>query len=218
MKKLTAILLLTVMACLMLVGCSTELNHSTDDILYNDIVYRRLGEGEFSYNLELHEDNKTYIGDFLETYDYGQQLPWEVYCMNEEANVLFSAHATWVRPGYSLPSEYGEVLTGAEYVISEGLLDTYVEETTPLVTFDKAVMLEDIIAAEPTEFDDPEALTVYADVRFYYADHADISLRFPLVSMDGVFYLNVRDSALGTDIYYQINSEYVDMLTSAIDK
>lgn len=213
MKKQIVFILLAAVFVLTLFGCSSELNSGSEDVLYNDIVYKRT---EFpNYSLELLHDNRTYIGDFYETYAYGQQLPWEVYTLNSNEDVLFSAHALWIRPGYVFPDEYGEDFTKAEYVISEGLLDTYKEETTPLITFEKSVKLEDIIAAEPTEVTE---YTEYADVRLYYKNHADMTLLLQLCGKDGVYYLNVRSTLEGDPALYRINDEYVEALTAALAK
>lgn len=211
MKKQIGFILIAVIFILTLSGCGSEINHDNEDVLYNDIVYDR---AEFpNYNLELLHDHRTYIGDFYETYSYGQQLPWEVFTLNDEENVLFSDHALWTRPGYVFPDEYGEEFTKAEYVIPEGILDTYSEEVTSLIAFNGSVKLEDVIASEPSELAD---YTEYKYVRFYYKDHADMTLLLQLCSKDGEYYLNVRADLSGDPVLYRINLEYVGALTSAL--
>lgn len=212
MKRFLAFAFALALICLSAVGCAQNIGDG-NDALYKETVYKR---SEFpNYNIELLENNRTYIGDFIETYDYGNTLPWDVFVLNNEENVLYSYHALWLRPGYSLPSEYGETFSKAEYVVSEGIMDSYKEETTPLGSFKSDVVLEDIIAVEPTELKSP---TTHTDVRFYYADHADIVIRLKMVSEDGVYYLSVRTGAAGDDVFYRINDEYVDMLTSPLKK
>ena len=211
-------MLIAVLAFAMLVGCQPELNSGERDILYNGIVYERC-EGE-NFNVCIYEDNSWYIGDFLETYAYGQQLPWEVYVLNSEENVLYSPHATWVRPGYSIPGNFGEALACAEYVVSEGIdflvmEDEYWEQATLLITFEDTVMLEDIVDTEAVEI---SGYTEYYEIRFKFVHHADMALMYSICSLDGDYYLNVCLGEYGTDAWHKIKSEYVSILTSAIEQ
>lgn len=210
MKKTISLLLTVVIICVALVGCSSELN-SGEDILYKDIVYKRTQFPNF--NIEILEDSRTYIGDFAETYAYGQQLYWEVFTLNDAEDVLYSQHAVWIRPGYVFPDEYGEEFSKAEYVVSEGILDTYKEETTPLVTFDSVVKLEDIIEAESTPLTE---YTSYERIRFYYKNHPDMTVFFYLFSHEGVYYLSVCEDNTGNDVFFKIKPEYVSVLTSVV--
>ena len=102
------IALLIIVSCVIYLSCDANINSGEEDILYNDIVYKRTET--LSFNLEFSEENAKYICDFYETYNYGQQLPWEVYTLNSDENVLCSAHAVWIKPGFVLPEEYGEDL------------------------------------------------------------------------------------------------------------
>ena len=216
MKKAVALILIAVFACMAFAGCQPEINSGEQDVLYNGIVYER--SYDENYNVYLYEDNSWYVGDFLETYAYGQQLPWEVYVLNDEENVLYSAHALWLRPGYSIPGNFGEAFSSVEYIIPDGLdflvmEDYYEEEVTLLATFDEVVMLEDILMSEPSEI---TGYTEYDEIRFWYANHADMALRYPICGLDGKYYLNVRQGEYGTDEWHEIKAEYVDLLTSAI--
>lgn len=212
MKRFLVLLATLLLFCLLFVGCGDGIGDGRDAV-YKETVYKR---SEFpNYNIELLETHRKYVGDFIETYDYGNTLPWEVFLLNDEENVLYSHHALWLKPDYSLPSEYGETFSKAEYVVSEGIMDDYKEETTPLGNFAGDVVLEDIIAVEPTELKSP---TTHTDVRFYYAEHADIVIRLKLVSEDGVYYLSVRTGKAGDDVFYRINDGYVEMLTSSLKK
>ena len=216
MKKTIALILIVVLLGMFLVGCASEINSGTEDILYNDIVYERFTLS--NYNLAFTEENATYIGDFLETYDYGRQLPWEVYALNGEENVLYSAHAVWIRPGYVFPSEFGEDFSSVDYVVTEGIdflviEDDYKEYVTKLATFDKSVKLEDILAAEPSDITE---FTEFDSIRFKYKNHADMELFFTLCSSEDRYYLNVKEENTGESRLYEIKSEYTKLLTSAI--
>ena len=217
MKKIIAMLLLVAIASFVLVGCAPELNYDSEDILYNDIVYERYPN--LDYNLDLTEEHSTYIGDFIEIYAYGQELPWEVHILNDEANVLFSAHCNWLKPGYVFPKEFGEEFTSVEYVIPDGLdfdiiPDSYSEEAFLLATFDKSVKLEDMIEIEPTN--DVEEFAEHNSLRFVYKNHSDIVLWLDICSADGNYYLNVRQGTAGTTELHLIKPEYVELLTSKI--
>lgn len=211
MKKITVLILVILLSCFAFTGCFSDINANDQDVLYNDIVYKRAPIPNF--NLALMHDHREYIGDFVETYDYGNQLYWEVYVLNEQADILFSDHATWTKPGYVFPDEYGEEFSKVEYVISEGILDTYTEDVTPLVTFDKKVVLEDVISSEPADITD---YTTYGDIRFHYTNHADLAVFFQLCSYQGTYYLNVLEDTQGDSVLFEIKAEYVTLLTSAI--
>lgn len=211
-----AIALMIIIGCVIYLSCDSEINSGTEDVLYNDIVYER---SDFpNFNLELSEKNTKYVGDFLETYAYGQQLPWEVYALNSEENVLASAHAVWIKPGYVFPGEFGEDFATVEYVVSDGIDffmidDEYTEVATTLATFEGSVKLEDIVVSEPTDI---AGFAEHDFVRFVYKNHADMMLYFRLCSANGKYYLNILQGAEGTDALFEIKPEYVSLLTSAI--
>ena len=203
-------------SCVTFAGCNPEINHDERDILYNGIVYERCTDSNF--NIHLYEDHSWYIGDFVETYNYGQQIPWEVYVLNSEENVLYSSHAHWIKPGYSLPDNFGEEFSSVEYVVSEGIDflimdDYYTEEVTPLKTFEGVVMLEDILETEPSEI---TGYVEYEEIRFWYTHYTDMAVLYDICELDGTYYLNVRQGEFGTDEWHEIKAEYVGLLTSAI--
>lgn len=212
-----------VFAILVIIGCIIYLNYDyptinsgTDNVVYNDIVYERT---PITYNLEISDKNSEYIGDFKEIVEYGQEVLLPVYVLNSDANILYS-HVIWVKPGYSLPSEYGEEFASVEYVASNGvdfsvIPDEYNEQVTPLATFEGSVKLEDIIESEASEVA-PSEDHIYGGIRLFYKNHADLRLIFAIGSIDGEYYLNVRHSTEGTDTWYKIKPEYVDLLTAAI--
>ena len=205
-----------IIGCVIYLSQDNSINNGTEDILYNDIVYERVEMP--NYNLELSEKNATYIGDFNETYAYGQEFPYEVYTINGDANVLSSAHATWIKPGYVFPGEFGEDFASVEYVVADGLnffmmLDAYTEEVTHLSTFTDVVRLEDIVA---TEASDITEFTEHNIIRFHYKDHQDMYLQYTLCSHEGKYYLNILQGQEGTNALFEIKSEYVALLTSAI--
>ena len=214
-----------VSAILIIIGCviyltyDSSINSGTDNVSYNDIVYERF---DLSYNMQISESNSKYIGDFAQIYAYGQELLWDVRELNSDANILYSAHATWVKPGYVLPTEFGEELASAEYVVSEGIdflviPDEYKEEVTHLVNFEGSVKLEDIIETEASDVTvSEEALENCGEIRFDYKNHADISLIFYIYGVDGDYYLDVRNSTDGTHEWFKIKPEYVGVLTSAM--
>jgi hypothetical protein len=196
-------------------GSTEGINSGTEDILYNDIVYERCHD--MNYNLYLYEDHSHYIGDFIEIYAYGQEFPYPVHVLNDEENVLFSPHATWVRPGYSLPDNFGVELSSLEYVIRSEfdfniIEDNYTEEATLLITFTETVMLEDIVDLEPSEI---AGYVEYDEIRCRYTDHADMGSVYTLASLDGNYYLNVSLND-GSDEWHKIKEEYVELITSAI--
>ena len=216
MRRTIAFILIAIFACTALVGCNSEINSGSKDVLYNGIVYGRYGY--LDYNLEISEEHAKYIGDFMETYAYGQELAWEVYALNGEENLLYTAYTNWVRPGYELPKYFGEDFVSVEYVIPDGIdfkviPDDYTEEIFPLMTFEESVKLEDIIETEPTEVAE---FTEHNSLRFIYKNHADIRLWLDICSADGKYYLNVKQGDDGITELHEIKAEYVELLTSAI--
>ena len=201
----------------MLFGCSEEpLNSGEKNILYNGIVYER--DPELNYNLRLYEDEAWYVGEFSETYGFGQQLPWPVYVLDGKENVLYTSHAKWVKPGYSFPDNFGEEFSSVEYVVSEGIdfrimEDDYSEVATLLKTFEGGVTLDDIIEPEPSYI---SGYVEYDEIRFKYKHHPNMAALYVIASLDGKYYLNVCQGVLGTDEWHEIKSEYVDLLTSLI--
>ena len=218
MRRTIAFILIAIFACTALVGCNSEINSGSKDVLYNGIVYGRYGY--LDYNLEISEENAFYIGDFIETYDYGQELSWEVYALNDEENLLYTAYTNWVKPGYVLPGYFGEDFVSVEYVIPNGIdfkiiPDDYTEEVFPLKTFRGSVKLEDIVETEPsgiTEF------TEHNSLRFFYKNHADIRLWLDICSVNGKYYLNVKNSQDGSPALHEIKPEYVELIISAIQE
>lgn len=207
MKKILIPLILVL--CFICVGCSNI--GDGEDIKLDGIVYKR--DVIPNYNMWLSETDRIYVGDFIQTYEYGQELPWEVYALNEERNVLYSAHAIWLKPGYVLPDEYGENFSQAEYVISEGILDDYTEESTLITTFTEEVKLENIINSEPTQLENVES---FGDIRLTYTDHKNINIRLTLCKSGETYYLNVLEDVRGDSVYYEIKEGYVSLLTSAL--
>ena len=216
MKKTIALCLLIILLCAFCSGCAPVINNGTEDILYNGIVYERYGY--MDYNIEISEEHAFYIGDFVETYKYGQELPWEVYAMNEDADILYTAYMTWLKPGYEVPKYFGEEFSSVEYVIPHGINfaiipDDYSEEVTPLKDFEGSVKLEDIIKTDITEVTE---YTEHNCLRFFYKNHRDLRVLLDICSADGKYYLNVRYGDEGFDELHEIKPEYVELLTSAI--
>jgi hypothetical protein len=212
------IALVIIACCVFYLNYDTSINSGTEDILYNEIVYER---SDFtSYNTEVIEDNSKYIGDFAQLYAYGQEVLYEVRVLNDDANVLYSAHAVWLKPGHVTPGDFGEEFASVAYVVPEGLdflviEDDYSEEVTPLATFDGVVKLEDIVEVEASEVTD---VTLHNYIRFAFKNYADITLGYALCESDGKYCLNVCKSGTGEDEFHEIKAEYVELLTSAIDK
>lgn len=216
-----------VIALAIIIGCVIYLNYDTtinsddnpNNIEYNEIIYERV---LIDYNLAITEDNSKYIGDYSQLYAYGQEYLYEVRVLNGEANMLYTAHATFLKPGYSLPTPFGEEFTGAEYVVSEGIdfqviPDDYTEVATPLATFDGSVKLEDIVESEPVDITvSEEVIDECNEIRFAYKNHVDIFLRLVIYNHEGQYYLDVRNPAGDTHGWFKIKPEYVSILTSAI--
>lgn len=216
-----------VIALAIIIGCVIYLNYDTtinsddnpNNIEYNEIIYERV---LIDYNLAITEDNSKYIGDYSQLYAYGQEYLYEVRVLNGEANMLYTAHATFLKPGYSLPTPFGEEFTGAEYVVSEGIdfqviPDDYTEVATPLATFDGSVKLEDIVESEPVDITvSEEVIDECNEIRFAYKNHVDIFLLLVIYNHEGQYYLDVRSPEGDTHEWFKIKPEYVSILTSAI--
>ena len=216
-----------VIALAIILGCVLYLAHDTtinsdenpENIEYNGIIYERT---ELDYNLTISEKNAKYIGDYSQLYAYGQEYLYEVRVLNGEENILYTPHATFLKPGYTPPSPYGEEFTSVEYVVSEGndfngMPDNYVEEATLLATFEGSVRLEDIIESTSSDITvSKEAIEACDEVRFAYKNHADIFLLLTIYNHEGQYYLSVCHATEGTPEWFKIKPEYVALLTSAI--
>lgn len=216
-----------VIALAIIIGCVVYLNYDNtinseenrENIEYNEIVYERV---QIDYNLAITEKNSKYIGDYSQLYAYGQEYLYEVRALNGEENMLYTAHATFLRPGYSLPTPFGEEFTGAEYVVSEGIdfqviPDDYTETATHLATFDGSVKLEDIVESESCDITVSEEVVDECDeIRFAYKNHKDIFLLLVICNHEGEYYLDVRSPSGDAHEWFKIKPEYVDLLTSAI--
>lgn len=223
------VILPIVIALAIIVGCVIYLNYDTtinceddpNNIEYNELVYERV---DIDYNLAITEDNSKYVGDYSQIYAYGQEYLYEVRVLNGEENMLYTAHATFLKPGYSLPTPFGEEFTGAEYVVSEGIdfqviPDDYTEVATPLVTFQGSVKLEDIVESESSDITVSEdVIDECNEIRFAYKNHKDVFLLLVIYNYEGQYYLNVRNPSGDTCEWFKIKPEYVDVLTSAIPK
>ena len=210
-----AIALAIIIGCIVYLNTDFTLNKGEEDVTYEGVVYERV---DLHYNIEHSEEGAKKIGGYGQLYAYGQEYIYDLYQLNE--NILYTPHATFLKSGYAEPSLFGEDLADAEYVVSEGINfkgmpDDYVEEATLLATFDKSVKLEDIIESEASEVA-PSEDNIYGGIRLFYKNHADLRLIFAIGSIDGEYYLNVRHSTEGTDMWFKIKPEYVDLLTSAI--
>ena len=206
-----------IIACVIYLNHDSSINSGETDVLYNDIVYERV---EIGGNLRLYEDNSKYAGgDYSEIIEYGQERLWEIRVLNGDENVLYSAKHVWVKPGYELPGDFGEELSSVNYVVYEGvdtrvLPDAYVELLNEhLADFNGSVKLEDIVTSEST---DVTEFTVHGTICFQYKNHKDMALYYDLCEADGKYYLNVLQGSECTDALFEINAEYVDLLTSAI--
>jgi hypothetical protein len=216
-----------VIALAIIAGCVIYLNYDNtinseenyNNIEYNGMIYERV---DIDYNLAITEDNAKYVGDYSQLYAYGQEHLFEVRVLNGEANMLYTAHATFLKPGYSLPTPFGEEFSGAEYVVSEGIdfqviPDDYTEVATPLATFDGSVKLEDIVESEPVDITvSEEVIDECNEIRFAYKNHVDIFLRLVIYNHEGQYYLDVRSPEGDTHEWFKIKPEYVAILTSAI--
>ena len=210
-----------IIACFVYLNVDTTLNKGEYDITYNGIVYERKS---IDYNIVIFEDNSKYVGDYGQLYAYGQEYIYEVYALNGDENILYTPHATFLKPGYTAPTPYGEDFATAEYVVSEGIdfvgmPDSYTEEATLLKTFEGSVRLEDILESEASDITlSDEAIEECDEIRFRYKNHSDLALAFYIYGIDGQYYLDVRHAEDGTHAWFKIKAEYVDTLTSAIPK
>lgn len=211
MKKILVLVLVCIIATFS-IGCNKDSSIGTgDDIRINDTLYVR---SQFpNYNIVLLETNSTYVGDYIQEYDNGYQLPWEVYSLNSEAKVLYSAHAVWTVEGYEFPDEYSNKFSKATYVVSEGILDDYVEDEDPITEFTTEVTLEDLISEQPTALTEP---TLYGQIRLYYAEYADMAIELKLAKSGDDYYLDVKEDTAGESVYYMIDEAYVELLSSAV--
>ena len=209
-----------IIACVIFLNTDYTLNKGENDITYNGVVYER---ANLNYNTCVSEEHAKKIGTYGQIYEYGREVIFDVYCLNDEANVLYTPHATFIKQGYLSPSPYGEDFASAEYVVSNGIdflgmPDDYTEEATLLANFDKSVKLEDIIESEPSDITISDAeLEKCNEIRFKYKKHADLSLIFYIYGLDGQYYLDVRQVD-GAHEWFMIKPEYVVLLTSAIVK
>ena len=217
------IALAIIVGCVIYLNIDTTINSDEDpnNIEYNGLIYERV---LIDYNLAITEKNAKYIGDYSQLYAYGQEYLYEVRVLNAEENMLYTAHATFLKPGYALPTPFGEEFTGAEYVVSEGIdfqiiPDNYTEVATPLATFEGSVKLEDIVESEPTDITVSEEVIDKCDeIRFAYKNHQDIFLLLVIYNHEGAYYLNVRNPEGDICEWFKIKPEYVDVLTAAIPK
>ena len=215
------IAIVIIIGCVIYLNTDFTLNKGEEDITYNGIVYEKV---DLNYHLTISEEHAKNIGTYGQIFAYGREVIFDVYQLNDEANLLYTAHATFIKPDYSQPSLYGEDFASAEYVVSEGMdhvgmPDSYTEEATPLATFDKSVKLEDIIESNSSKITvSEEDMQKCNEIRFKYKNHADLSLMFYIYGVDGDYYLAILDSADGKYEWFKIQPEYVGLLTSAIEK
>ena len=208
-----------IVGCVIYLNHDFTLNHGEPDITYNGLVYEKIS---LDYNITFSEDNARYIGDYGEIYAYGQEYIYEVRELNSAANLLYTPHATFLKPGYTPPTPYGEDFLYVEYVVSEGidfkgLPDNYTEEATRLGTFEGSVKLEDIIESESSDITvSDEVIMECNEIRFKFKNHADFYLMFYIYGVDGQYYLDVRGAEDGAHEWFRIKPEYVELLTSAI--
>ena len=216
-----------IIACIIYLNTDFTLNKGEEDITYNGVVYERVNA---HYNIVISEKNAKYIGIYGQLYAYGQVYNYDVYQVNDEANILYTPHTTFVRSGYSLPSIFGEEYSYVEYVVSEGtdfagMPDDYTEEATLLATFDKSVKLEDVIETEPSNITVSKVDIDNCDeIRFKYKNHSDVFATFYIYGVEGNYYLDICEYDYDAEDlenaanhqWYKIKPEYVDLLTSAM--
>ena len=214
-----------IIACVIYLNTDFTLNKGENDITYNDVVYER---ASLHYNISHTEVNSKKIGSYGQIYAYGQEYIYDVFQLNDELNVLFTPHATFVKQGYPYPSLFGEDISSVEYVVSEGIdfkgmPDEYSETATLLATFDNSVRLEDIIESEPSDISITEEQVEECDeIRMRYKNHADIYMVFYIYGTGGEYYIDICDydfeNYVANHQWYKIKPEYVGILTSAIAK
>ena len=212
-----------IVACIIYLNTDFTINKGETDFTYNDALYVR---EDLHYNICHTEENSEKIGSYGQLYAYGQEVIYDLYRLNDEANILYTPHATFIKTGYTQPSLFGEDLASAEYVVSEGIdykgiPDDYTEEATLLATFDNSVRHEDIIESEPDDITvSDEDLEKCNEIRFKYKNHADLSLMFYIYGADGQYYLDICDYDFDNNVanheWFKIKPEYVDLLTSAM--
>lgn len=217
--------ILIIIACVIYLNTDFTLNKGENDITYNGVVYER---ASLHYNISHTETNSKKIGSYGQVYAYGQEYIYDVFQLNDELNVLFTPHATFVKQGYAYPSLFGEDISSVEYVVSEGIdfkgmPDEYSETATLLATFDNSVRLEDIIESEPSDISITEEQVEECDeIRMRYKNHADIYMVFYIYGTGGEYYIDICDydfeNYIANHQWYKIKPEYVGILTSAIAK
>ena len=217
--------ILIIIACVIYLNTDFTLNNGENDITYNGVVYER---ANLHYNISHTETSSKKIGTYGQIYAYGQEWIYDVYQLNDEANVLYTPHATFVKQGYEHPSLFGEDIATAEYVVWEGIdfkgmPDEYTETASLLATFDNSVRLEDIIESEPSDITITEEQAKECDeIRMKYKNHADLYMIFYIYGVDGQYYLDICDYDFENNVanhqWFKIKPEYVVILTSAILK
>lgn len=214
-----------IIACVYYLNTDFTLNKGENDITYNGVVYER---ANLHYNISHTEVNAKKVGTYGQIYAYGQEWIYDVFQLNDEANVLYTPHATFLKQGYAHPSLFGEDIASAEYVVSEGIdfkgiPDEYTETATLLATFDNSVRLEDIIESEPSDITITEEQAKECDeIRMKYKNHADLYMIFYIYGVDDQYYLDICDYDFENNVanhqWFKIKPEYVGLLTSAIGK
>ena len=210
-----------IIASIIFLNTDFTLNKGEEDVTYNGVLYER---ADLHYNIEHSEENAKKIGLYGQIYAYGQEYMFDLYQLNE--NILYTPHATFLKSGYPQPSLFGEDLVDAEYVVSEGINfkgmpDEYVEEVTPIATFDKSVKLEDIIEIDPSDISvSEEEFEECDEIRFHYKNHDGLYLMLYIYGVDGNYYLDICDYVddVENHKWHKIKPEYLELLTSAIPK
>ena len=210
-----------IIASIIFLNTDFTLNKGEEDVTYNGVLYERV---DLHYNIEHSEENAKKIGLYGQIYAYGQEHMYDLYQLNE--NILYTPHTTFLKSGYPQPSLFGEDLADAEYVVSEGINfkgmpDDYVEEVTPIATFDKSVKLEDIIEIDPSDISvSKEEFEECDEIRFHYKNHDGLYLMLYIYGVDGNYYLDICDYVddVENHKWHKIKPEYVDIITAAIPK
>ena len=218
--------ILIIIACVIYLNTDFTLNKGENDITYKGVVYER---ANLHYNISHTETSSKKIGSYGQIYAYGQEYIYDVYQLNDELNVLYTPHATFVKQGYPSPSLFGEDIGSIEYVVSEGrdlkgMPDNYSETATPLDSFENSVRLEDIIETEPSTVTITDEQAKECDeIRMRYKNHADLYMVFYIYGTGGEYYIGIIydydfENYLAKHQWYKIKPEYVDLLTSAMPK
>lgn len=216
-----AIAIAIIIASIIFLNTDFTMNKGEENVTYNGILYERV---DLHYNIEHSEENAKKIGLYGQIYAYGQEYMYDLYQLNE--NILYTPHTTFLKSGYPQPSLFGEDLADAEYVVSEGINfkgmpDDYVEEVTPIATFDKSVKLEDIIEIDPSDISvSKEEFEKCDEIRFHYKNHDGLYLMLYIYGVDGNYYLDICDYVddVENHKWHKIKPEYVDVITAAIPK